>query len=530
MTPVDSQLSLRGQSDKLAVDERERIFYRVTDSNGHTRILREKPKVWCCTCEGGCESPEGYSFCECTCSCDSHGGYRTKRLKPKKGSSAVTTKGDDEYSSKSSKGDDDEYKKGTKSDKYKEPKSSKSDDDEATSDNGTDDSESSSSISKGDDDGLVGDDDSESTSEENSDDDETDGDDSDIGKEPTKAPAGPSPTNEPKEPTKAPESGGNGPAPTNKPTKEPTKPPTKKPSEPTEAPTSGGNGPAPTSKPAKEPTKPPTKKPSEPTEAPTNGGNGPAPTTKPTKEPTKSPTKKPSEPTKPPTSGGNGPAPTSKPAKEPTSEGGSGKCQTVFTDDASLSDRDVARVADDFVPESDGFITKITFYGSYVVSGTSPVVGTPTPSDLFHVTYYKDDGNGLPGNVQGGPYIQFDDDTPLTLTVVGPEETEERVADSATMFKYEATHDQVAVTAGETYWMEIFNVSGDDSQWFWVHSLGGNLRAVVDGPPLNGYDEGDIEEGHDLAFCLNIPFSANSERDSSINSKRNGTNVLSVIV
>jgi hypothetical protein len=494
MTPVDSQLSLRGQSDKLAVNERGRILYRVTDSNGHTRILREKPKVWCCTCEGGCESPEGYSFCECTCSCDSHGGYGTKRLKPKKDSSPVTTKGDDEYSSKSSKGDDDEYKKSTKGDKYKEPKSSKGDDDDATSDNGTDDSETSSSISKGDDAGSGGDDDSESVSEEYSDDDETDGDDSDNDKEP----ADPSPTKEPSEPTKAPTSGGNGPAPTSKPAKEPTKPPTKKPSEPTKAPTSGGNGPAPTSKPAKEPSKPPTKKPSEPTEAPTSGGNGPAPTNKPT--------------------------------KEPTSEGGSGKCQTVFTDDASLSDRDVARVADDFVPESDGFITKVTFYGSYVVSGTAPVVGTPTPSDLFHVTYYKDGGNGLPGNVQGGPYIQFDDDTPLTLTVVGPEETEERVADSATMFKYEATHDQVAVTAGETYWIEIFNVSGDDSQWFWVHSLGGNLRAVVDGPPLNGYDEGDIEEGHDLAFCLNIPFSANSERDSSINSKRNGKNALSVIV
>ena len=98
------------------------------------------------------------------------------------------------------------------------------------------------------------------------------------------------------------------------------------------------------------------------------------------------------------------------------------------------------------------------------------------------------------------------------------------------MFKYEATHDQVAVTAGETYWIEIFNVSGDDSQWFWVHSLDGNLRAVADGPPLNGYDEDDIEEGHDLAFCLNIPFSVNNEQDSSKDSEGNGKNVLSAIV
>jgi hypothetical protein len=174
-----------------------------------------------------------------------------------------------------------------------------------------------------------------------------------------------------------------------------------------------------------------------------------------------------------------------------------------------VSDGNLARIADNFIPNADGTITTVTFYGAYLVSG-KPVVGSPTPSDSFQLTYYSDNGQGLPGTIIGGPYIQDDEDVPLTVT--GPEETEEEISEVATVFKYEATHAAVAVKANTKYWLEIINVLTGTSQWYWAPSLDGDLTAVVDGSPLNGYDSTDIEDGYDLAFCLNIPFSANQQQ------------------
>lgn len=186
----------------------------------------------------------------------------------------------------------------------------------------------------------------------------------------------------------------------------------------------------------------------------------------------------------------------------------SDKCQDPDTNDASLSDGKMARIADNFIPDSNDSVTKVIFFGAYVLSGT-PVVDLPTPSDSIQITYYDDDG-GLPGKVIGGPFIQDDEDVPLTLEA--KEETGVLVADAAAMFLYEVAHSAVSVKADKQYWIEIVNVSSDGmSQWFWVPSVDGDLMAAVDGPPLpwNGYE---IEEGIDQAFCLNIPFNTDDRR------------------
>jgi len=188
---------------------------------------------------------------------------------------------------------------------------------------------------------------------------------------------------------------------------------------------------------------------------------------------------------------------------------GSRSCQNFESNDATLSDGSMSRIADNFIPDSNDSISKVQFYGAYVVDG-KPVDGSATPKDAFQLTYYEDDGNGLPGRVIGGPFVQNDEDVPLTVTV--PEGTDEVIAEAATMYKYEATHAAVPVTASAQYWIEIVNKSDDKSQWFWAPSLDGDLRAVVDGPPLNGYDSSDVKEVNDFAFCFNIPFSSMGRR------------------
>lgn len=184
------------------------------------------------------------------------------------------------------------------------------------------------------------------------------------------------------------------------------------------------------------------------------------------------------------------------------------ECQEPITTFSSLSDGLLARVADNFIPEATGSVNKVTFYGSYVDSG-EPVVGSSTPDDHIKITYYKDDGSGIPGDVVAGPFIQDDEDVPLTVT--GPEETDELIDDESAMYEYKASHPPVPVEAGQQYWIEIVNVSDGTSLWFWVPSLDGDERSVVD-TPLDGWDSSDVEEGYDLAFCLNVPFYTENRR------------------
>lgn len=195
-------------------------------------------------------------------------------------------------------------------------------------------------------------------------------------------------------------------------------------------------------------------------------------------------------------------------------------CQDFVTDNASQSNDTAFRSADDFTPAADGSITEICWWGAYL-----PVSPTPFP-DNFTVTYYND-GGGFPGTVHAGPFVQG-----AGLTVGGPVDTGALVAGIAPIWEYTGTHAPVAVLASDCYWIEVKNNAGGGATWFWEWSFSGNNRVVVDAGP-NGYTGGDIAQGNDFAFCLDIalgnaanclpPPAANDDCDDAIAIAGEGT-------
>ena len=279
------------------------------------------------------------------------------------------------------------------------------------------------------------------------------------------------------------------------------------------------------------------------------------------------------------------------PCSEDTS---SDHCQNFDRLAGTVSDRVDFRAADDFTPTESGVITDLCWWGQYWFNFFDPIQFP----DEFEIRYFADDA-GLPGELIGGPFVQADG----TLSVSLPADTAEGLGgpNGFKVFEYTGTHGGtcsasgsscdvwaqdcpdvcaqaqtecqsdadctdaddfctvpqdcqaigVPVTAGECYWIEITNDSGNNF-WFWEDGLGGNVSSLLDGAdrcsisgahcdfdddcrgicalsqeecvadrdcdrpgdtctvaqtcnpiPLDGYDAGDTAS-YDLSFCVNV--------------------------
>jgi hypothetical protein len=112
------------------------------------------------------------------------------------------------------------------------------------------------------------------------------------------------------------------------------------------------------------------------------------------------------------------------------------------------------------------------------------------------VTYYNDDGAGLPGTV-------------IAAHAVSPTVTGNGAFFGGTLpvFRFEATHPGVAVTAGGCYWIEIANNLDGTCVWFWNTAPPGDGYAAQD--QGGGYDVAD-GENWDVAWCVNLPLADQS--------------------
>ncbi len=141
------------------------------------------------------------------------------------------------------------------------------------------------------------------------------------------------------------------------------------------------------------------------------------------------------------------------------------------------------RVADNFTPATAGVVTEACWYGIYV-DMTDPDVTVPCdplPDDSFTVTYYLDDGNGLPGAL-------------LQQFAVTPTRGQELEIGIFPQFRYSATHEPVTVEAGQCYWIEVLNNLDGICVWEWSTAPSVNqppgtgdeyavLKNTIGGPP-----------------------------------------------
>lgn len=152
-------------------------------------------------------------------------------------------------------------------------------------------------------------------------------------------------------------------------------------------------------------------------------------------------------------------------------------------------------VQDNFKAASSGNVTSVCWWGGYFDFNLFSECN-PGPGDDFTITYYSDlytSGVCSPGSVIGGPFSV----TPTKTATGNP--ILSGVLDNEYIF--EATHAPVAVSAGQTYWIEIKNntASGD---CFWLWSVGDPDDEIA-------YQNGGAVD-YDLAFCVDISLLANA--------------------
>jgi len=104
----------------------------------------------------------------------------------------------------------------------------------------------------------------------------------------------------------------------------------------------------------------------------------------------------------------------------------------------------------------------------------------PAPDD-FQLTYYADDC-GTPGTVVAGPFSESGG----MLTVVGPWETDQKIAGVMREAEYYATHAPVSLAAQVPYWIEISNAGSDSCKWYWESTATGHgfqTQSIGQSPP-----------------------------------------------
>ncbi len=160
--------------------------------------------------------------------------------------------------------------------------------------------------------------------------------------------------------------------------------------------------------------------------------------------------------------------------------------------DAQNSTRGQYVVADEFVPDADGVLTGVCWWGTYLRDGE------PCDRDLvdfIEITYYADDC-GAPGEIIAGPFSQED----VTMDVFGPIETYESFPNGAFEYQYSALHDPVSLKGGEVYWISITNSYFNNCAWFWENALGSDGHAIQIDDRLDAM----AVVRADLAFCFRL--------------------------
>ncbi len=160
--------------------------------------------------------------------------------------------------------------------------------------------------------------------------------------------------------------------------------------------------------------------------------------------------------------------------------------------DAQNSTRTKFIVADEFVPDTDGNITGVCWWGTYLRDGEEC---SRNLVDFFEVTYYTDDC-GAPGPIIAGPFSQED----VTMEVIGPMETYESFPNGAFEYQYSTRHDPVSLRGDEVYWISITNSYYNNCAWFWENALGSDGHAIQIDDRLDAI----ATVRADLAFCFRL--------------------------
>ncbi|MHC4217869.1 MAG: DUF7901 domain-containing protein [Planctomycetota bacterium] len=173
----------------------------------------------------------------------------------------------------------------------------------------------------------------------------------------------------------------------------------------------------------------------------------------------------------------------------------------------TVSDRAVSLVvADNFAAGETANITQACWWGFYSDGGSVPDCSAKN-SDDFRVTYYHDDGNGLP---QLPALASYDSGNGLVVARAAESAHQGDIGDpddDLTVYKYNATHPSVGVVNGQCYWIEISNNLNGTCLWFWEtapdNGTGSDDFDYSLHDDATGYgptDARDIE----LGWCLDI--------------------------
>lgn len=168
-----------------------------------------------------------------------------------------------------------------------------------------------------------------------------------------------------------------------------------------------------------------------------------------------------------------------------------GQCQQPDLINGFTSDTDTAfpPLFESFTATSAGNINSICWWGAYLASGCEA-----TTPDTFSIRYFDNTGvDGTPGN----PI------SPVFTSSGARLATGSLLAGLAPEYMFTAQHPDVPVAAGQCVWIGIVQVNGDAGcQYFWETSQDGDAIHFAGDGTLNLVD---------LAFCVNLPISANAD-------------------
>jgi hypothetical protein len=165
-----------------------------------------------------------------------------------------------------------------------------------------------------------------------------------------------------------------------------------------------------------------------------------------------------------------------------------------------------AIVADNFNAGETADVTQVCWWGWYTDGSSAPDCSA-TATDDFTVTYYADDGNGLP---QSPPIASFDTAGGLVVSRVTETVHPGNVGDlddDLIVYRYSATHAPVGVVGDQCYWLEITNDLDGLCFWFWETAPDNgtgtddfDYSVQDDGEGYDFTDPQDLEMG----WCLDI--------------------------
>jgi hypothetical protein len=161
------------------------------------------------------------------------------------------------------------------------------------------------------------------------------------------------------------------------------------------------------------------------------------------------------------------------------------------------------RVADNFVAGETAEITQVCWWGFYSDGSAIPDCGAGAVDD-FTVTYYADDGTGLPGAV-------LQSFTGLELTVTRIAETvhpgdQTTPDDDLIVYRYQGLHAAVGVVETQCYWLEIYNNLDGTCVWFWETAADNGAGNAFDYSVQDDFTAYDVTDGQDIdfGFCVDI--------------------------